>query len=47
MNNITETIDAKIMPTLSKLTENKVIKAVQYGAMATMPLTLGVALIAV
>ena len=47
MNNLTETIDAKIMPMLSKLTENKVIKAVQYGAMATMPLTLGVALIAV
>lgn len=47
MKNFTETVDAKIMPTLSKLTENKVIKAVQYGAMATMPLTLGVALIAV
>ena len=47
MENFTDTIDRKIMPALSKVTENKVIKAIQYGAMATMPLTLGVALIAI
>ncbi|GEN51716.1 PTS sugar transporter subunit IIC [Alkalibacterium pelagium] len=47
MSNFSDTLDRKIMPAMSKLSENKIIKSIQYGAMATMPLSLGVALIAI
>lgn len=47
MNNLTNFLDSKLMPKISKLSENTVIKSVQYGAMSTMPLSLGVALIAI
>lgn len=47
MTNFTETLDRKIMPHISRLSENTVIKSIQYGAMSTMPLSLGVALIAI
>ena len=47
MSNFNETLDSKIMPAMSKLSENKIIKSIQYGAMSTMPLSLGVALIAI
>jgi len=36
-----------VMPVLSKVANNKAIQAIQYGAMATMPLTLGTCLIAI
>lgn len=47
VNGFSNYIDNKIMPTMGKLSQIKVIKAIQYGAMATMPLTLGVSLIAI
>jgi len=47
MTNFTDTLDRKIMPAVSKLSENTIIKSIQYGAMSTMPLSLGVALIAI
>ena len=37
MSNFNETLDSKIMPAMSKLSENKIIKSIQYGAMSTMP----------
>lgn len=40
-------VDDKILPMMTKISENKVIKAIQYGVMATMPLVLGASLIAI
>lgn len=47
MKNVSGFINCKIMPAMGKISQIKVIKAIQYGAMATMPLTLGVSLIAI
>lgn len=40
-------INDRIMPVMGKISQIKAIRAIQYGAMATMPLTLGVSLIAI
>lgn len=42
-----ENLDKKLLPILSKITENKIIKSVQNGIMMTMPLTLGTVIIAI
>lgn len=42
-----EFLNEKVMPALGKLSQVTVIKAIQYGCMATMPLTLGVVLISI
>lgn len=47
MKSFNTLINDKIMPAMGKMSQNTVIKAIQYGAMATMPLTLGVSLIAI
>lgn len=44
---VTSFVDEKIVPLAAKISENKVIRSIQYGAMATMPLTLGVSLLAI
>ncbi|AMC92692.1 hypothetical protein AOC36_01410 [Erysipelothrix larvae] len=47
MSGIGQFVDEKIVPFAAKISENTVVKAIQYGAMATMPLTLGVSLLAI
>lgn len=47
MSNIMQTMEKKVMPPMTKLNNNKVIKALTMGMMATMPLTLGTCLVAV
>ncbi|GFP76469.1 PTS sugar transporter subunit IIC [Clostridium fungisolvens] len=47
MSNIMETMEKKVMPPMTKLNNNKVIKALTMGMMATMPLTLGTCLVAI
>ena len=47
MNDSNNTMSNKIMSTMGRISQIKAIKAIQYGAMATMPLTLGVSLIAI
>jgi PTS system, lactose/cellobiose family IIC component len=44
---IANTVDEKIVPFAQKIGENKVIQALQGGFMSTMPLTLGVCMIAI
>lgn len=40
-------MDDVVLPTVTKLSENKVVRSIQAGAMSTMPLTLGVSLLAI
>lgn len=40
-------MESKILPFAAKISENKVIRSIQMGAMATLPLTLGTVLIAI
>lgn len=47
MSNFTDKLDKKIMPAVTKLSKNKVVTSIQYGAISTIPLSLGVALIAI
>ena len=47
MSNLMETVEQKVMPSMTKLSKNKVIKALTGGMMATMPLTLGTCLVAI
>lgn len=47
MSNFSGTVEKKIMPVMTKISNNKVIKAITGGMMATMPLTLGTCLIAI
>lgn len=47
MSNIGTIVDEKIIPVAAKISENKIVKSIQYGAMATMPLTLGVSMLAI
>lgn len=47
MSNLNQTVEQKITPFMTKLNANKVIKSIISGMMATMPLSLGTALIAI
>ncbi|OTN75633.1 hypothetical protein A5886_000708 [Enterococcus sp. 8G7_MSG3316] len=47
MGQFNTVLNEQIMPVMGKISQNKVIRAIQYGAMSTMPLTLGVSLIAI